>query len=101
MKGGKAGSAKRFGGAIKASLFAVGSFVSLLSPWGVYAQEQTVLFDFGRHDTSNGAVVSTTLYNSNNTAVGPGTAVGDSVSYVWNSLGGSNQTQSGSGVSFS
>ncbi len=100
MINGKAGPKKSFSGAIRASLISVGYFVCLLSPWGVYGQEQTVLFDFGRHDTSNGAVVSTTLYNSNNTAVGPGTAVGDSVSYVWNSLGGTNQTQSGSGVSF-
>ena len=72
---------------------------SFLLAAGAQAQEQTVLFDFGKHDNgANGAVVSTALLNTNSTnftAVGPGTAIGDTVSYVWNSVGnasGVNQT---------
>jgi hypothetical protein len=39
--------------------------------------------------------------NSRDTIVGRGTATGDTVSYVWNSVGGPHQDQSGASVSFS
>ena len=39
--------------------------------------------------------------STRDTTVGRGTAVGDTVSYVWNSVGGPSQDQSGASVSFS
>ncbi|NCZ96837.1 PEP-CTERM sorting domain-containing protein [bacterium] len=60
---------------------------------------QTVLFDFGRHDNTNGSTITGAL-PTNGVVVGSATAIGDTTSYVWNSLGNGNQTQSGAGVSF-
>ena len=47
---------------------------------------QTVLFDFGRHDNTNGSTITGAL-PVNGVAVGSATAIGDTVSYTWNSIG--------------
>ena len=47
---------------------------------------QTVLFDFGRHDNTNGSTITGAL-PTNGVVVGSATAIGDTTSYVWNSLG--------------
>ena len=47
---------------------------------------QTVLFDFGRHDNSHGSTITGAL-PVNGVTVGSATAIGDTVSYTWNSVG--------------
>jgi hypothetical protein len=53
---------------------------------------QTVLFDFGRHDNTNGATITGAL-PVNGVTVGSATAIGDTVSYTWNSVGTGNAGQ--------
>jgi PEP-CTERM motif len=52
---------------------------------------QTVLFDFGRHDNTNGSTITGAL-PTNGVVVGSATAIGDTTSYVWNSIGTGTQT---------
>jgi hypothetical protein len=47
---------------------------------------QTVLFDFGRHDNTHGSTITGAL-PVNGVTVGSATAIGDTVSYTWNSIG--------------
>jgi hypothetical protein len=56
---------------------------------------QTVLFDFGRHDNLNGSTITGAL-PVNGVTVGSATAIGDTVSYTWNSIGtGSSEQYTG------
>ncbi|NBW58050.1 hypothetical protein EBR43_09805 [bacterium] len=52
----------------------------------------SVLFDFGRHDNTNGMTVTGAISPSG-VVVGSATAIGDTTSYVWNSVGATNQLQ--------
>lgn len=60
---------------------------------------QTVLFDFGRHDNTNGSTITGAL-PVNGVTVGSATAVGDTVSYVWNSVGVGTQPQGAGNPTF-
>jgi len=53
---------------------------------------QSVLFDFGRHDNINGSTITGAL-PVNGVTVGSAIAIGDTVSYTWNSVGTGNAGQ--------